>query len=383
MLRSQLLKFSKRFMATATQDSKKELEEITKSWASNSKSDSFKIKYQQSRRAVLNGVGPYGPPSLRSRRAKLQYMSPLGLDEAFDSAYEILKTKSNETYKEIEELDTKISQTKNVNELEELNNLKNSKLVQAEIDNPEVRFNFTYHDKINNDSSIIDYNEPVYRELKKKHWEDYSQMLLMQRLEQLGAIPDTLPTLNPRAEILVKFLNHTTINRWIEPGKLLPTNATSYPPSFKIQEYENVDPKKQLYTVLVVNPDVPDLENDSFKTYLHWGLSNIKLSNFNENFIGPKQILENKEINEIIDYLPPVPEKNIPTQRFITWVFRQPESISINLKNRDFDIRSFVEDHGLDAIGGHIWRSEWDSSVAKVRELYGLPKGTVYHRVRK
>jgi len=377
MLRSNAFKSSRRLLATVTES--KAAKPTTKAWAKSSEElQCYKISHQPSRNTVLDGVSEFGPPSLGSRRGKDHYMSPLGLNEAFDVAYDILKTKANEKYQELNEINQQLSQNPNSKELKDL---KIKKSIEAEINNPEVQFNFQYHDKVDNNPKIIDYNQPVYRELKQKHWESHDQMLLMQRLEQLGCIPDTLPTLDPKAEVLVKFLNHTTVNRWIEPGTFLSSNTTTYPPSIKVQEYESVDVENQLYTVLLVNPDVPCLETDSFKTHIQWGLTNVKLS-YNDNLIGPNRLLSDESINELIDYLPPVPEKNIPTQRFITWVFRQPEPINEKIEDREFAIRQYVEDHKLEAIGAHVWRSEWDTNVAKVRELYGLPKGTVFHRVR-
>lgn len=377
MLRSNAFKSSRRLLATAS-DSKAALG-TTKNWAKpTDESKSLNISAFATRNAVLNGVSDMGPPSLKSRRGRDRYMTPLGLDKAFDLAYDILKAKAEKTYTEVEAFNKQIQENP---DSQELKDQRAQKLVQAQINNPEVQFNFQYNDKVENDPKIIDYNQPVYRELKKKHWENYGQMLIMQRLEQLGCIPDTLPTLDPRAEVSVKFLNHTTINRWVEPGTLLSSNATTYPPSIKVQEFDNVDPETQLYTVLLVNPDVPDISRDSFKTHIHWGLSNVKLS-FNDNFISPEKLLNDDSITELIDYLPPVPEKNIPKQRFVTWVFRQPSPITQQIEEREFNIRQYVQDHQLEAIGGHVWRSAWDTNVAHVRELYGLPEGTIFHKVR-
>lgn len=212
----------------------------------------------------------------------------------------------------------------------------------------------------------------------------------MQRLETLAAIPDTLPTLVPRAEVNIKFPFSTGVNKWIEPGEFLSSNVTSMRPIFKIQEYELVNVEKQLYTVLIVNPDVPDLSNDSFKTALCYGLVNINLT-YNDNLIDPRKFHSS---NIIADYLPPVPEKNAGKQRFVVWVFRQPliedkqgpnmlEIDRKELSRDDFDIRQFTKKYNLTAIGAHIWRSEWDAKVAAVREKYGLPPGRVFSRVRR
>lgn len=377
MLRTTASKGSKRLLATSAGVSSGSAVS-GKKWAQAGEGSPSLTTPSKYRTALLDGVSAQGPPSLKSKLFKLRYNSPIGLNEAFDAAYSYLKEKSSETLKRAEYVKTQHSQDSTNEPLtQELNELQ----VAAQINNPEVRFNFTYHEKLENDVNIIDYNQPVYRELMKQHWVAKDQMLLMQRLDQLNVIPDTLPTLEPKAQVSLKFLNHTGVNRWLEPGVELSSNVTMYPPSVKIQEFDSVDVENQLYTVLIVNPDVPDLANNSYKTQIQWGLSNVKL-NYNDNFITPKRLLEDSSINEIIDYLPPVPEKNLPTQRFAVWVFRQQSSLISKISERDFDIREFVSQNKLEAIGAHLWRSTWDSNVSKVRETYGLPKGVVFHKVR-
>lgn len=370
MFRNQVLKSSKRLLATTSESVKP-----SKKWVEES--ESFRAG-DRFRETLLNGVSKEGPPSLRTPYYRKRYIAPEGLNEAFDAAYDLLKNDSSVKFEKLKEIELKLKA--NPNDLELINS-KNQLEVEIEINNPEVRFNFDYNEKINNNPRFIDYNKPVYRELKKKHWENYGQMLLMQRLETLAIIPDSLPTLEPKAEVSLKFLNHTGVNTWIEPGSLLSSNVTTYPPSVKIQEFDTIDTSKQLYTLLIVNLDVPDVINNTYKTELNWGLSNIKL-NYNENFINPERLLKDESINEIIDYLPPTPEKNLPKQRFAVWVFRQSNELSLKLQEREFDIREFTEKNELLPIGAHVWRSAWDLNVSKVRELYGLPKGEVYHKVK-
>lgn len=310
-----------------------------------------------------------GPYTLRRKASRARYKSPEEIDATFKLAYSFLQDRASNIYSKIEQ----------TNDPE----LKNKLLVKAEISNPEVQYNFQFSDKIDNNPRLIDYNLPVYRHMGLKHWESYAQMLLMQRLETLHAIPDTLPTLVPRANVMIKFPYSTGVNKWINPGEFLSSNVTQFEPIFKIQEFENLDLSKQRYTILIVNPDEPDLINDSFKTTLCYGLQNLKLD-YNDNVIDARKFTVKD--NVLIDYLPPVPEKNAGQQRFVVWVFRQPNETLTDLstiKRDSFDIRKFVELNQLDPIGAHIWRSEWDTNVANVREKYGLPKGRIFSRVRQ
>lgn len=311
-----------------------------------------------------------GPPSLKRRFNRVKYRSPEHIDEMFQLSYEFMSKRAAEKYAKLEK---------------ESDGLVRSQLeVEAEKHNPEVQYNFQYHDKLENDRRVIDYDVAVYRHLGLKHWESYGQMLLMQRLESLGVIPDTMATLAPKAEVNLRFPFSTGVNKWIEPGEVLSSIVTSMVPTIKIQEYEhNIDFSKQRYTVLIVNPDEPDLINDSFKTTLAFCLSNLKID-YNDNVVDPRKYDDSQVI---ASYVPPVPEKNAGKQRFAVWVFRQNGELSVpamSPADRDyFDIRSFAAEHKLEPVGAHVWRSEWDSNVAAVREKYGLPEGRVFTRVRR
>ncbi|SCU82312.1 LANO_0B05798g1_1 [Lachancea nothofagi CBS 11611] len=326
------------------------------------------IPSEKVKSCVLNGTSAQGPPSLKKRSSRIKYQSPEKIDEVFKTCYDFLESRGASKY-------AKLKDEQNIKKRTQL-------AAEAEINNPEVLYNFQYNEKIENDPRIIDYNVPVYRYLGRKHWESYGQMLLMQRLETLAVIPDTMPTLVPRADINIKFPFSTGLNKWVEPGEVLSSNATSLAPAIKIQEYEDVDPTEQLYTALIVNPDEPDLTTDSFKTTLQYGLVNLKIS-YNDNILDARKFTDD---NVVAEYLPPVPEKNAGTQRFAVWVFRQSGPLKISQKrlNRDsFDLRRFVHDQALTPIGAHVWRSQWDSNVNNVRAKYGMPEGRVFHRVRK
>lgn len=344
-----------------------------------SRSQSLGVTNAAIKQGLLNNAETtHGPASIKRRTNRMKYNSPEHIDETFSTCYEYLQTRAGKAYTRAGESGIEPE-------------LKNKLLVKAELANPEVQYNFQFNEKLDNIPSVIDYTQPVYRHLGRKHWESYHQMLLMQRLETLKVIPDTLPTLVPRARVDIKFPFSTGVNQWIEPGKFLSSGVTALEPVFKIQEFELVNPEEQLYTILIVNPDEPDLLNDSFKTSLSYGLTNVKIA-YNDNVVDSRKFFDR---NVLANYLPPVPEKNAGDQRFAVWVFRQNidaetgkgvpidnEVAMQNLDRENFDIRGFVENNNLDAIGAHVWRSKWDSNVKNVREQYNLPSGRVFSRVR-
>ena len=89
------------------------------------------------------------------------------------------------------------------------------------------------------------------------------------KMEQLHVIPDTLPTLVPEADVKVKFSHNVEheFRDWIAPGSILPTFAVEKPPVVQVQEFDKVEGNERLYTVLLVNPDTPDLEKLVFNYF--------------------------------------------------------------------------------------------------------------------
>ncbi|CDO93856.1 unnamed protein product [Kluyveromyces dobzhanskii CBS 2104] len=342
-------------------------------WSDFSKrSKSLGLASESVKKYVFEGdsdvVKRLGPPSLKRRMNRVKYTAPEHIDDMFRISYEFMSKRAEDKYSQLEkETDIKVR----------------CKLeTEAELHNPEVLYNFQYNDKLENDTRVIDYQVPVYRHLGLKHWESYGRMLLMQRLESLSVIPDTLPTLQPKAQVSLRFPFSTGVNKWIEPGEILSSNTTSMVPSIKIQEFEHgINFDKQKYTVLIVNPDEPDVLNDSFKTTLAFALTNLKID-YNDNVVDPRKYDESQIL---ADYVPPVPEKNVGKQRYSVWVFRQKSDLESSelIDRENFDIRAFADSHQLEPVGAHVWRSEWDSNVATIREKYGLPEGRVFHRVRR
>ncbi|CAK9440549.1 uncharacterized protein LODBEIA_P46120 [Lodderomyces beijingensis] len=345
------------------------------------RSPSLQIQDAELKKGVLNKIDPnVGPASLPTYQRKLAYHSPIDIDETFAMAYEILEKESEAAYKVIkslqEQVETKLQQGEEVGLLEkELE----SRLAAAEETNPEVMYNVEF-----TNPDHLDMSQPVYRKLLREKWQDYSLLVTMQRLEQLHVIPDTLPTLDPKAEVKVKFTHNADpeFNQWVVPGSFLPAFAASKPPTIRIQEFDKVEGDASLYSVLLVNPDTPDLARNSFSTTLHYGLHNVPLNNV-DNTIDVAKLLKIGPKITFQEFLPLTPEKNAPAQRACLWVFRQRRKIGpIENSATFFDIRKFAEENELTAVGAHVWRQKFDRSVAKVREEYGLGKATVFHRVR-
>lgn len=340
----------------------------------STRSPSLTIKNPNLRNAVLSPNLPKGPVSLKALAHKRRYVSPQGLDNIYPIAYQILEAKSEEVYGKVKELEESIKNESDASRVIELKDSKEELLIKAEVENPEVVYNSLFA------LNSVDRTQPVYRHYLQKNWKSYKRMLTMQRLETLAIIPDTLPTLDPQVDVKMKF-PHNNVDTWVEPGVTLSSLVTSKPPIFEIIEFkESID---DLYTILIVNPDTPDIENDTYTTTLHYGLKNVMLSN-TDSVIDIKKLDQNPDYL-MCEYLPPTPEKNLGKQRFAVWVFRQSKELTknlVNLERENFNIREFVDQHELTPVGAHVWRSVWDLNVDNIRQMYGLPKGRIFSRER-
>ncbi|KAI8448134.1 hypothetical protein BY996DRAFT_4539585, partial [Phakopsora pachyrhizi] len=61
-------------------------------------------------------------------------------------------------------------------------------------------------------------------------------------------------------------------------------------------------PGEELYTLLMVDPDVPNLSRKSFKIFLHWMVPNIPISAISKNLIDM-----NGHSGSSLPYIPPHP----------------------------------------------------------------------------
>ncbi|KAG2737016.1 hypothetical protein G9P44_001106 [Scheffersomyces stipitis] len=361
--------FSKRFQSTSSGI-----------WTDFSKrSASLKLNSPEVKQGLLHKINPEeGPASISDYNRRLAYHSPEDIDETFKQAYELLQQEAEVKYKEIEGYKKRLGEAKSTKEVEFLKKSIDKLLVDAEVKNPEVLYNVEY-----TDVELLDKSQPVYRHLLKEKWEAYDLMITMQRLEQLHMIPDTLPTLDPKVDVKVKFPHNVKeeFADWVVPGTVLPAFAVSQPPTIQIQEFETVE-EKNLYSIVLVNPDTPDLKTNSYSTTLQYGLANVPLDNV-DNVIDTSKLFSQGEKFTFKDYQPLVPEKNAQTQRACLWVFRQFEELTLgDIARENFDIRDFASKNNLTAVGAHIWRQRFDRSVNYVRNKYGLGEGRVFRRVR-
>ncbi|KAJ7356629.1 phosphatidylethanolamine-binding protein, partial [Mycena albidolilacea] len=281
--------------------------------------------------------------------------------------------------------------------------------VQSEVNLPEVRWSVA--------NAMADMRIPSHRHLLEQRWrKDGDLDLLMERLHQMKVVPDVLPVLHPSVDLHVtarlmpehfeslmkrnRFQRRVNTFKEVVPGNYLTPRQTRVPPKL----YANVfHTDVRLYTMLLVDPDVPDPENQTYTTFLHWLKPNIPLS---ATHTGRIPLL-----NTHTRYVPPHPQRGTPYHRYTLLLLPQPPlpgmrhlrpharphaapdaperdaaapDIVPDAQRLHFDVRAFAKQYGLNgAMGGgaHMWREVWDKYVGAVyryelhkpQPMYGRP----------
>ncbi|KAI0030443.1 phosphatidylethanolamine-binding protein [Vararia minispora EC-137] len=282
-----------------------------------------------------------------------------GLIPAYDQALKLIRDDAAKIQAEAAELRARLQAGKVPKELLEAEEKRLGILdVMGKVNLPDVRWK-AYN-------GMADMNEPVYRHLVEQRWRNDGPLdLLMERLHQMNIVPDVLPDFHPSFDLRLNSPQKRTARAkpvWkpVEPGKFLSTQMTVHAPRL----YATVFHKEpQLYTMVMVDPDIPDEENASFTTFLHWLQPNIEL---------PTSTQPLALASAHTPYIPPHPAQGSPYHRYFIALLPQTRGrIAVKPQVREgFNMRDFIRDYGLDVNGGgaHMFRCEWDKHTAKVWE---------------
>lgn len=190
----------------------------------------------------------------------------------------------------------------------------------------------------------------------------------MQRLTQMAVVPDVLPDLDPIADVQLGFRR-----RVVQPGEFVDSRVSELPARLQIQLFEKGE---DMVTIAVVDPDVPDPENDSFSYRCHFLAANIPVSPTSTSVALSKLSADSQTV---LSWLPPHAQKGSPYHRLAVVVLRQPErkqldipSLKESITREGFRLRGFVTKHSLRLIGAHLFRTQWDEGTAGVMARAGL-----------
>ncbi|KNZ47537.1 uncharacterized protein VP01_632g12 [Puccinia sorghi] len=163
--------------------------------------------------------------------------------------------------------------------------------------------------------------------------------------------------------------------RWRKGGQLgrLSTN----PPGIQVQVFH---PEPKLYTLVMVDPDVPDPQNRTFTTFCHWMRTNISLSATTNGEVDPRP---EKDEDEVLKYIPPHPAQGSGSHRYTIMMFEQAGPIGSGQaepwERCGFSLRRFSSQHGLKPAGVMAWMSQWHERDAEAisaiyRDILQIPE---------
>ncbi|EGN94120.1 hypothetical protein SERLA73DRAFT_188707 [Serpula lacrymans var. lacrymans S7.3] len=324
------------------------------------------------------------PPSekkvkpLKTRRPKISSEYPrtwnrplaFGVLPAFDEALKVIKEDSVLLKKEVESLKDALKQVEEAPEKDEdLVKVMKEKLsildVQSEVNFPEVRWKCT--------NGLADMSKAVDRHIVEKKWRKEGTLdLLMERIHQMNVVPDVLPSLHPSFDLRVVFPEAPSTNTTpssksgtkyaqVEPGIYLTAEQTLSAPTLYATVFHT---DERLYTLMMVDPDVPDVSNQTYQTYLHWLQPNVRLSATTSSLAN---------LDQHTPYVSPHPQRGTPYHRYVMLLLPQSSEISAPKLSMDerlgFSVRAFMDKYGLDgSVGGgaHMWREVWSEGVSSV-----------------
>jgi large subunit ribosomal protein L35 len=220
-----------------------------------------------------------------------------------------------------------------------------------------------------------DMNKPIYRYLADKKWRSYKRLVLEQRLTQLNVVPDLLPSLEVVADIDLGFGRKP-----VAPGDFVESFISEKMPRLNVQTFT---PGERLVTVVVVDADVPVLEQDSFTYRCHLVASNIPLSPTKTSIplqrIAQEDAKADASAKKIaLPWISPWAHKGAPYHRLGIFVLEQKDAQALDVaklsatKREKFNLRSFVDKHKLNPITATLFRTQWDESMAGVMERAGV-----------
>lgn len=211
-------------------------------------------------------------------------------------------------------------------------------------------------------------NKPIYRYLADRKWREYQRKLIVQRIQSFSIVPDLLPHFEPTAEVRLAFQT-----RKVQPGDYVDSRVSEFPARLKVQVF---DKGERLVSVVVVDSDVPNVENDHFNTRCHYLATNIPISPVQDSLPLSKV---NPESQLILPWLPPFAQKGSPYHRYSIFVLEQkpgqildPAALKELYQRDRFNLRGFRDRHDVKPIGLGLFRSEWDEGTKGVMQRAGI-----------
>ncbi|KAL8657601.1 MAG: hypothetical protein Q9226_001744 [Calogaya cf. arnoldii] len=215
-----------------------------------------------------------------------------------------------------------------------------------------------------------DMNRPIYRYLANRQWRQQRRLILMQRMNQMHIVPDVVSYLDPTAEVKLSFGR-----RNVQPGDFVESQNSEMLPRLSIQVF---DRGERLVSIAVVDPDVPNLDADSFDSRCHFLAVNVPISPTSTS-VPLAQLYDGSQT--VRPWLPPHAQKGSPYHRLVVFIVEQNDGPTLNWQGlkrmaenqaAQFNIRSFMDKVHGKLTGVHLFRTKWDDGMADVMQRAGI-----------
>lgn len=215
-------------------------------------------------------------------------------------------------------------------------------------------------------------NKPIYRYLADKKWREYQHKIIVQRITQMKVIPDVLPHCDPIVDVKLYFGR-----RQIRPGEFVDSRLSVLPPKLDIQSFSRGE---KLVTIVVMDPDVPNIETNGFDMKCHFLAVNVPISPTNTK-VDLSKLAEDNQV--ILPWLPPISQKGSPYHRLSLFVMEQKDCQPLDYahlkekeSNRDEVLMRRLESrYRFKPIGAHLFRNQWDENTAEVMQQISFEGG--------
>jgi large subunit ribosomal protein L35 len=223
-------------------------------------------------------------------------------------------------------------------------------------------------------------SKPIYRYLAHRKWSRMEREIILQRIEQFHIVPDLLPKFQPTMSVKMTFRGYKT-----PPGTILDSRVTETAPTLRMQVF---DKGERLFSVVVLDADVPDAETDSFQKRLHFMATNVPWSPTRDTLplsrLGTESATPSPELGALaVPWLPPYAQKGAPYHRLAVFILEQKDNTPLDVaklqemydgQGRDgFSVKSFRDKFPVTPVGFTMFRTVWDENTADVMTRHGIP----------
>lgn len=251
--------------------------------------------------------------------------------------------------------------------------------ILADINDPMVKRRF--------EDGMGDMNKPIYRYLAERKWRSMDYKIIAQRIDQFHIVPDLLPKFDPTMDVKMTFRGYK-----VAPGAIVDSLTTEVPPTLRMQVF---DKGERLYSIVVLDSDVPDTTADTYQRRLHFMATNIPWdpTKTSLNLVRVNASKDSAEASLAVPWLPPFAQSGSPYHRLSVFVLQHKDNKPLDVealkklyngKGRErFSVKSFRDKFNAEPVGFNLFRAVWDEHTADVMARHNIPGADIEFKHRR